>query len=329
MMGEQIMKKDYKISVIIPVYNVETYLKQSIDSILNQTYQNYEVILIDDGSTDDSSQICDLYAKVNDKISVIHTQNQGLSAARNLGTKKAQGDYIFYLDSDDYVKENILERMVCFVEKYDADIVCGNYIYTYPDKTDIAIIEEKEYEIFDNYSAMQELIKGEKIQNFAWGKLIKREIAQICKFPVGKLFEDMYWTHYIIDKAEKIVIDYQSFVYYRQRDNSISYNFKVKNLDQLGGMKDREQFIEKNYNGLLNDYRKRMIKNVMNLAWYSIRYLKGVEQKSAIEKLRKFYEKTDLGQVREEDRKLISLFCKNIMMYKIKVSIEKLKKGGK
>lgn len=319
------MKKDYKISVIIPVYNVEDYLTESVDSILNQTYKNYEVILIDDGSTDKSPQICDTYSEKNDKVNVIHTDNRGLSAARNLGTEKAQGEYIFYLDSDDYIKNNVIERMVKFVEQYDVDIVCGNFMYAYPDKTVIAINEEKEYEVLDTYSAMEQLIKGKKIQNFAWGKLIKKEIAQENKFPVGKLFEDMYWTHYIIDQAEKIVIDYQSFVYYRQRQNSISYSFNIRSLDQLDGMIERKEFIEQKYPDLLNKYKEIMVKNSLNLAWCTVRYLKRKEQKKAINKLRDFYLKFDYHQNNNEESKLISAFCSSIIKYKIKTIIYKIK----
>lgn len=319
------MKKDYKISIIIPVYNVEDYLSECVDSILNQTYENYEVLLIDDGSTDKSPQICDTYSEKNNKISVIHTRNRGLSAARNLGTEKAQGEYIFYLDSDDYVENNVLERMFKIVEQDNADIVCGNFMYTYPDRTVIAIKEEKEYEVLDTYSAMEQLVKGKKIQNFAWGKLIKKEIALNHKFPVEKLFEDMYWTHYIIDQAGKIAIDYQSFVYYRQRDDSISYSFNIKSLDQLDGMIQRKEFIEEKYPNLLKNYKEIMVKNSLNLAWCIVRHLKGKEQKKAVNKLRDFYLKFDYYQNNSEESKLISAFCNSIIKYKIRAIICKLK----
>ena len=321
-----IMKKDYKISVIIPVYNVEDYLTECVDSVLNQTYKNYEILLIDDGSTDKSSQICDAYSEKNNKINVIHTENKGLSAARNLGTEKAKGEYVFYLDSDDYVENNVLERMIKIVEQDNVDIVCGNFMYTYSDRTVIAIKEEKEYEVLDTYSAMEQLVKGEKIQNFAWGKLIKKEIAQNHKFPVGKLFEDMYWTHYVIDQAEKVAIDYKSFVYYRQRDNSISYSFNIKSLDQLDGMMQRKEFIEKRYPEFLKNYKEMMVKNSLNLAWCTVRYLKGNEQKSAVNRLRTFYLKFDYYQNDSKESRLIAAFCSNIIKYKINVIIYKLKK---
>lgn len=306
------MKKDYKISIIIPVYNVEDYLSECVDSILNQTYENYEVLLIDDGSTDKSPQICDTYSEKNNKISVIHTRNRGLSAARNLGTEKAQGEYIFYLDSDDYVENNVLERMFKIVDQDNADIVCGNFMYTYPDRTVIAIKEEKEYEVLDTHSAMEQLVKGKKIQNFAWGKLIKKEIALNHKFPVGKLFEDMYWTHDIIDQAEKIGIDYQSFVYYRQRDDSISYSFNIKSLDQLDGMIQRKEFIEEKYPDLLIGYLNVMKKNAKNLSWCVVRNLKKEQKKQGILRLRKFYNL--INKNINEDIE-IKLFNKNTTIY--------------
>ena len=216
------------------------------------------------------------------------------------------------MDSDDYVENNVLERMLKIVEQDNADIVCGNFMYTYPDRTVIAIKEEKEYEVLDTYSAMEQLVKGKKIQNFAWGKLIKKEIAQDHKFPVGKLFEDMYWTHYIIDQAAKVAIDYKSFVYYRQRDNSISYSFNIKSLDQLEGMIQRKEFIEEEYPDLLIGYLNIMKQSAKNLSWCVVRNLKNEQKKQGILRLRKFYNL--INKNINEDIE-IKLFNKNITIY--------------
>ena len=165
----------YKISIIIPVYNVEKYILKTIESVINQTYYNTEIILVDDGSTDNSSKICDEFSKRDNRICVIHQENQGLSAARNIGTNLATGDFVFYLDGDDYLENDALENLIALSD--NCDLVIGNYYYTYSDHEDIAQPDTEKIREFTRKEAISQLMQG-KLQTFAWGKLIRADIAR-------------------------------------------------------------------------------------------------------------------------------------------------------
>ena len=169
-----------RISVIIPIYNVKPYLKQCIDSVVAQTYYDIQIILVDDGSTDGSSGICDEYSKRDRRILVIHKENGGLSDARNVGTKAADGNFIFYLDSDDFIEKNTIELMMTELQTHNSDIVVANYYYTYPKSETVAETVFNKTTLLNTHEAMEALVKGD-LQTFAWGKLISSDIAK-CFF---------------------------------------------------------------------------------------------------------------------------------------------------
>lgn len=210
---------DDLISVIIPVYNVEKYLKECLDSVINQTHKNIEIILIDDGSTDNSGKICDEYRKKDDRIIVIHKSNEGLSSARNDGLIHAKGKYIQFIDSDDYVNRDMLEITYSIIKKYNADVVTFSHYILNDGK---AICDcSKEEKVLNKMEAMKELLLDNKIRNYSWEKLWKKELFQDIKFPEGKKFEDIATTPFLFEKANKIILyDYPQY-YYRQRQGSI------------------------------------------------------------------------------------------------------------
>lgn len=233
------------ISVIIPVYNVEQYLKKCLDSVLAQSIKNYEIILVDDGSTDSSGYICDQYASTDDRITVIHKHNGGLSDARNIGYEASVGDYIFFLDSDDWIEQNALEMLFDTAKKYGADIVISNFFYAYDDHFEIAC-SISETSVLNREQAMSELIREKMFQSFAWGKLFKRDLLIGVPFPVGKLYEDIYWAHIIFDKISKAVFIPESLCNYYQRPDSIThYNF-IKTLDRLDAYIARMNYLKNN-----------------------------------------------------------------------------------
>ena len=208
------------ISVILPIYNVEAYLPQSVESVLNQTYKDLQIILVDDGAKDSSGSLCDEYAKKDSRIKVIHKPNGGLSDARNVGTEAATGDWIFYLDSDDWMEPNTLETLLDFAEKNYCDVVQGGLYYAYPDY--LLKREEKEPTLLNREAAMKELIINDRVKNFAWGKLYKTALVKDLKFPKGKFYEDSYWQHLVMDRVNCYGILDTPLVYYRQRPDSIS-----------------------------------------------------------------------------------------------------------
>ena len=262
------------VSVIIPIYNVEKYLRACVDSVIGQTYPDLQIILVDDGSTDSCGRICDEYSIIDTRIIVIHKENGGLSDARNAGLQLAEGGFVLYLDSDDYLVPTAIESLMKMQTTSNADIVLGNFFYTFPDHEMMATTWYKNDIVLDNEQAMEALIDG-RIETFAWGKLIRKEIACKHLFPKGKVFEDHFWTHFVFADAEKVALIVQPQVHYRQRDNSISYTFDLNRLDMLDGWINRKEFLEQQYPDLLEVCYKRYAERYVGLAWLVLTRMKG------------------------------------------------------
>ena len=189
------------ISVIVPVYKVEPYLHQCIDSILGQTYRDLEVLLIDDGSPDKCGEICDEYGRQDKRVRVFHTENRGLSAARNLGLNEATGEYIGFVDSDDWIVPDMYEVLLKRLEENRADIsVCGVSYEAIDSRREFAFIEA----IYTRTESLECLIDGE-INNGVWNKLYCRELFKGICFPEGKSSEDISVTQRVICAADKLV----------------------------------------------------------------------------------------------------------------------------
>ena len=252
----------YKISVIVPIYNVQDYLKRSIESLLNQTYKNLEIILVDDGSTDNSGKIAEGYKKVDERVKVYHKKNGGLSDARNYGINKATGDYVLYVDSDDWLDLDMINIMVEKVKEYEADIVQVGFYYAYEDHQlydNRYYNEDDEDIVLDRESLMKELVINERVKNFAWGKLYKTELVKDILFEKGAKFEDVYWAHQVMHRVNKYVIVHKPMVYYLQRGESITGTYNVRNTEIIKGLLERHMFIRKNYNHLLNESYKTIL----------------------------------------------------------------------
>lgn len=311
----------YKISIIIPVYNVEKYILKTIESVINQTYYNTEIILVDDGSTDNSSKICDEFSKRDNRICVIHQENQGLSAARNIGTNLATGDFVFYLDGDDYLENDALENLIALSD--NCDLVIGNYYYTYSDHEDVADSQYLDKSVLNTDEAMYDLLIG-KIQNFAWGKLIKSSIAKKQKFPEGKLFEDTYWAHLIVNDSTSVCVTNIPLLHYRQRDNSISYTIDIKRLDVLEGWSNRADFVKNNYPEYYRDYMCFITYSILSLAWLTLTKMKN-DKKKAFFMIRDFVKKNHLAEYSQEhNRILIKSLEKSSVLYSIVALVNKL-----
>lgn len=199
------------ISIIVPVYNVEPYLCQSIESILSQTYKNLEIILIDDGSFDRCGEICDIYAGKDNRIRVIHTTNKGLSAARNLGIREAKGEFIGFVDSDDWIESDMYEDLLNYIEDYSADISACGFWYEFGDYQTIYHLSENKY---DGITSLYALIEG-RINNSVWNKLFKKDIFKNVLFPEGKCFEDIAIMHLAFNHAKRVVCNSASKYHYR------------------------------------------------------------------------------------------------------------------
>lgn len=235
------------ISVIIPVYNVEKYIRRCIDSIITQSYKNIEIILVDDGSPDDCGKICDSYALNDDRIKVVHKQNGGLSDARNRGIELANGQYVTFIDSDDYIAPNYIEYLHALLTENNADISCCSMVKTYSDSVafdcDSTKIKEQAlsgkeccYALFgDLYLTLVT----------AWGKLYKSEIVKKHLFPINKKHEDEATTCKYYYEAEKVVISNACLYAYYQNMSGIMHTLGDGiNHDAIWAFEHKARFFE-------------------------------------------------------------------------------------
>ncbi len=227
------MKNQPLISVIIPVYNVEEYLHECVDSVINQTYKNSEIILVDDGSTDSSGKICDEYVEKDDRISVIHQKNGGLSAARNSGLSEAEGKYVYFLDSDDYIAENTLITLVTIAESENSDIVFFDAV-SFADTDDFTVkqnyIRKNQYKTDNGYNVFSEMTQNEEYHSAVPLLLINKAflLKSGISFVSGILYEDMVFTYQIFCKAATISQCSDALYHRRYRKNSIMTSSKSK-----------------------------------------------------------------------------------------------------
>jgi glycosyltransferase involved in cell wall biosynthesis len=241
-----------KISIIVPIYKVEQYLRKCVESILAQTYTNIEIILVNDGSPDNCGKICDEYAKKDNRIKVIHKENGGLSSARNAGLDTATGDLIGFIDGDDFIDKDMYETLYKLLVENNVDLVeCSFKIVKScklkPLQTDK--INDGRIEMGDNLFALRKLLEH-PIRNVAWNKLYKRELFDDLRYP-DKLYEDGFLTYKIFYKLKKYIFIELDKYNYVQREDSImgqQKNYTIKNLDGLEVQEERYQFLKSRTN---------------------------------------------------------------------------------
>lgn len=317
-----------KVSVIIPVYNVQQYLSQCVQSIFTQSYQNLEIILVDDGSTDDSGRICDTLAQRDSRIQVIHKTNGGLSDARNAGTAACSGEFVFYLDSDDYLERDAISSLMKIQEENHGEVVVGNYFYTYSDHEDIAQPDTGTIQKYTRKEAISLLMQG-KLQTFAWGKLIRADIAKRHMFPVGKLFEDHFWTHFVFQDCETVVYSSKPVVHYRQRGDSISYTFNLQRLDIIEGWRERIVFLQQEYPDMVEDYLCRCAGDTVSLAWLVLTRMKK-NKKQGFVMLRRFIRQYQLDiHCEGQTQKLVHALRQSNLRYSIETLYFRITRGDR
>ena len=211
------------VSIIIPVYNIVHYIERCVDSVINQTFNNCEIIIVDDGSTDGGYEKCDNLAKKDKRIKILHKINGGISEARNRGIEIATGDYLFFLDGDDYIEKNTIETLVNLLEINKADV---SVVF----KTDHNDRTEKIF-IGNGENAFIHLLDYSAIE--MWGKLFKTELFKNIRFPIGKQHEDMYTLPSVLLSSNKIVVFHKGYYHYEQRDKSIMGEIRKGKIKEL------------------------------------------------------------------------------------------------
>lgn len=258
------------VSVIVPVYNVDEYLCECVDSILAQTYQNIEIILVDDGSADNCPKLCDAYASKDSRISVIHQANQGLSAARNRGYEASSGKYIAFVDADDAVFHTYIEELHELAIKENAQIAICAYTRM-PDELGAKAAAE-DYTLTSERMLKEWHGKRKPIETVAWNKLYKREIFENfkdCKiFPEGKTHEDIYTSHLFASAAKTLAITSKKLYFYRKREKSISRTYtKEAAKADLDAQRERLRFFKERR--LYGAYLRLLIGHLLHWGMYA------------------------------------------------------------
>ena len=255
------------VSIVVPVYNVSKYLRGCLDSIAGQTYSRLEIVLVDDGSVDDSGSICDEYAKKDSRIKVIHTGNCGQSAARNTGIEHTTGSYLLYVDSDDRIHRDTVKKLVMLAEETGADITFGRFKLVNEDD----IVEDEELmgsdRVLDGMEALRQILYGGLYGTTACGILMKREIAGSNLFPVGMNHEDDFVSFRFYAMSKKVGVTDNCLYYYLQHEGSIMHreygkidrdelvaaDHIVEECEKLGKREKRAALTRKfcNYGGVL------------------------------------------------------------------------------
>lgn len=256
------------ISVIIPIYNVEQYLKRCVESIRCQTYSNLEIILVDDGSPDNCGKICDDYQKADNRIKAIHKKNGGLSDARNVGIEMAQGEYITCIDSDDFVSPFFIENLWIAIQKSECEIATSWFIDYYESDNipEAKKVDIKDITVLSKEEFYKKLLYQDGVEVSAWGKLYKRNLFQGVKYPVGKLYEDIPTTYLLIEKTTKVAVIPNIDYFYFQRATSIAQAaFSVKKMDAINHMDGFKNYIIKKYPSLKKAAECRYFSTVCNI----------------------------------------------------------------
>ncbi len=286
------------ISVIVPIFKVERYLKKCIESIINQTYSNLQIILIDDGSPDKCGKICEKYAAKDNRIQVVHKENGGLSDARNVGISIAKGEYIGFVDSDDYLENNMYEYLFNLLNLHNADVSICNFYNVIEGKQKINNIDDG-IKIYNKVDILKEILLDETIQSYAWNKLYKKSLFNNIKYPVGKTYEDIGTTFYILENCNKVAVTGKPLYNYVKRKNSIVNVISEKTIiDYIELVIKRYKYINENYSELEN-YNNKYLLKILKTAYMDISKLVTI----SLDLQEKYNELRELTKTIEEEYK--------------------------
>lgn len=299
--------KEELISIIIPVYNVEKFLNRCIESVINQTYKNLEIILIDDGSLDDSGKLCDNWKEKDDRIKVIHKRNTGLSDTRNVGIEKSTGNYIYFIDSDDYIDLDTIENLYINMIENNSEIAMGDLIRE-------IYFPKKEKYVGESYVANSEEMIGRlcqsKLCTSVCNIIFKKQLFDKIKFPVGKINEDLATLYRLFDKAEIISHIDKAGYHYLQRNGSIAHcKFTKEHLSIEEYKEEILKFVEKRYPNLVKDAEVYFI-GTLNDCIKSCKKYKWKEEYKLLKKKQKKY----LGRILKNEKVKLRTKIKSILI---------------
>lgn len=239
-----------KVAIIVPVYNAEEFLKYSVESMLNQTYSNLEIVLVNDGSTDKSGLLCDEYAQKDSCVKVVHVDNGGQSRARNIGVKNTTADWVMFLDSDDYYEKITVEYLVALRDKFNADMAATTVVEvrSYEVKDALDRVDLEGATVLDRETALEEMFYGNIVGTHPGGKLYKKELLEKYPFPEGLYYEDLAIAYEHINSCEKIAVGkHNLYKYYRRTGSIVNSKFNPKILDFFKAMDLNFDYIKRDF----------------------------------------------------------------------------------
>lgn len=280
-----------QISIVVPVYNVENCLSYCVESLRQQTYKNIEIILVDDGSTDSSGEICDQYAREDDRIKVLHIENGGLSNARNTGVKESSTDWIVFIDSDDYYDHRAIEYLVELRDKYRVDLVATPVIEVrdYENSDFLGDFREKYSGKLDRRTALEQMFYGNYVGTHSGGKLYKKEILLRFPYPNGMLYEDLALAYEHIASCENIAVsDLTLYKYYRRPGSIVNSKYSDRLLDFYKAMEWNRSYVERDYSGDRDMRRALNVRYVFN-GLHIVHAMLSSDMYAEVNKIRKEY----------------------------------------
>ena len=275
------------ISVIVPVYNVEAYLDRCVQSIIEQTYTNLEIILVDDGSPDRCPQMCDAWAKKDPRIKVIHKKNGGLSDARNAGMAVATGSFIGFIDSDDWIEPNMYALLYDRLSEDRSDIsACGVEMFWEDRSKESIPLTSPGNHVLNTTAALTALIEESYLKQPVWYKLYKRDLIQNLLFPVGKYHEDVFWSYMAVSRAEKISVFDTPCYHYSQRSGSImGESYSLRRLDSLEAKQHQLQYMKDHFPPLVPLVHINLLFSCLYSLQMVLRHMSGSEKAEAMHRL--------------------------------------------
>lgn len=337
----KIPEKEQKnmISLIVAVYNIEEYVKRCVISILEQSYRNLEIILVDDGSTDSSGQICDGFARKDRRIRVLHKPNGGLADARNAGLAIAKGSYIGFVDGDDWIDKEMYEKMLGAMLEQHADMAVCRYRRIYKDRTEDASTDK--VILLEDGETLQVYVEERKeydIQNAAWNKLYRKEVLKNLSFPTGKWYEDIVFTTKAISRAKSCVyLDTACYNYIIDREGSIM-NTQINSrtfTDQIPAYREKTEFLQSLGRQDLADTHDYFFYKRLLLFYDQLYHDKGLDRKKFISDIisiihenvdhdREHYERVYRCSVANpNEKRKMDLFLKSPWLYRVVMAVNK------
>lgn len=278
--------KEPLISIIVPVYKVEKYLDRCIESIVKQTYQNLEIVLIDDGSPDLCPEICDEWAKRDSRIQVIHKKNGGLSDARNIGMSFAKGEFVGFVDSDDWVNSEMYSKLMSAILQDNSDIAACAVKMVWENTSNEKLLTTTINCVLDRHEAQLELLLEAKLKQPVWYKLYRKSIICDISFEINKYHEDVFWSYQAIGNARRVsIIDYVGYCYLQRTDSIMGEGYSLKRLDVIEALERRQDYLERNFPDLANRAKCSLWFSCMYHGQKILRYLPPEKQINSMQYL--------------------------------------------